>query len=250
MSKPLDGSYWLDNMSAFFEAVREVELAVDQAQRAGNIYVDRPGFAAKMFATAQALGLSQPECDLLRHAHNIRNAWIHENSGVTVSAEYLHQIQSIAKRLRPKRSAYEMLKKAQAGGTASGVLSAQPTDQLRAVLIQMATGDFSQVPAYDGEKLLGLLTAEHLLMYIASSLKSDPNPIVLIDLSIKVADVVGAITPCPRFSAETPPAVILEAFRESEIGGNPLTAVIITQHGKADEKPLAIVSAADLPLLA
>jgi hypothetical protein len=38
MSKPLDGSYWLDNMSAFFEAVREVELAVDQAQRAGNIY--------------------------------------------------------------------------------------------------------------------------------------------------------------------------------------------------------------------
>jgi hypothetical protein len=44
--------------------------------------------------------------------------------------------------------------------------------------------------------------------------------------------------------------VILEAFRESEIGGNPLTAVIITQHGKDDEKPLAIVSAADLPLLA
>ena len=250
MSKPTDGSYWLDNMSAFFEAVREVELAVDQAQRAGNIYVDRPGFAAKMFATAQALGLSQPECDLLRHAHNIRNAWIHENSGVTVSTEYLHQIQTTAKRLRPKRSAYEMLKKARAGGTAEGVLSAQPSDQLRTVLIQMATGDFSQVPAYDGEKLLGLLTAEHLLMYIASSLKSDPDPIVLIDLSIKVADVVGAITPCPRFSAETPPAVILEAFRESEIGGNPLTAVIITQHGKADEKPLAIVSAADLPLLA
>jgi hypothetical protein len=72
---------------------------------------------------------------------------------------------------------------------------------------------------------------------------------VEIDLSTRIADLAGAITPCPKFSVETPPTVIIEAFRESEIGGNPLKAVIITQHGRADEPPLAIISASDLPLL-
>jgi|688.fasta_scaffold40161_2 predicted transcriptional regulator len=243
-------SGWIADFSAVIDADRDIELALDRAHGTIGFSQYRPPFTAKLYVNAKKLGLSPEETEFIRHAHNIRNARVHDNSGITVSEEFLLQYEALARRLNPKSSAYEVLTRAQAGGTVSGVLAAQPTDQLRTVLIQMATGDFSQVPAYDGEKLLGLLTAEHLLMYIASSLKSDPDPIVLIDLSIKVADVVGAITPCPRFSVETSPAAILEAFRESEIGGNPLTAVIITQHGRADEKPLAIISAADLPLLA
>ncbi len=250
MSKPLDGSYWLDNMAIFFDAIRDIEVSVDRALGIGGSYNDKRSFRDKMTAAARPLGLSPSDLELLRHAHNIRNAWIHEGSGVTVSREYLDQIRAIAKRLRPRPSAFELLEKARAGGTEHGVLTAQPDDELRTLLLQMATGDFSQVPAYDGDQLLGLLTAEHLLMFIASSLKNEPDPIVSIDLSIKVADVLGAVTPCPRFAVETPSSVILEAFRESEIGGNPLTAVVITRHGKQDEKPLAIVSAADLPLLA
>ena len=250
MSRSLDGSYWVENFSTFIETVRDIEHAVDSVHDVNNVGNVRSSFSTKLYAYQNHLGLSKFECDLLRHAHNVRNAWVHDNSGITVSAEFLHNVQAIAKRLRPKRSAFDLLKRAKAGGTNAGVLAAQPTDQLRTVLIQMVAGDFSQVPAYDGDNLLGMLTAERLLMYIAASLHSDPNPIVLLDLSIKVADVAGAIRPCPGFSIVTPPSVILEAFRESEIGGNPLSAVIITQTGGLNEKPLAIVSASDLPLLA
>jgi len=250
MEKSPSGSNWIGDFSALIEADRDVELALDRAHGTIGHSQYRPPFAEKLYLNANHFGLSAEDIEFIRHAHNVRNARVQEDSGVTVSEEFLHRYQAIAKQLNPKRSAFELLVIAQAGGTTSGVLAAQPSDQLRTVLIQMATGDFSQVPAYDGERLLGLLTAERLLMYIASSLKADPDPIVEIDLSIRISDVAGAITPCPRFSVDTSPLVILEAFRESEIGGNPLTAVIITQHGRADEKPLAIISAADLPLLA
>lgn len=250
MSRSTDGSYWLDNFSTFIAAIRDIEHAVDKLYDANNFGTARSSFATKLYASQSNLKLTRPEVELLRHAHNVRNAWVHDNSGITVSAEFLHSVQAIAKRLRPKQSAFDLLKRAKAGGTHAGILAAQPTDQLRTVLIHMAAGDFSQVPAYDGDKLLGMLTAERLLMYIADSLRSDPNPIVLLDVSIKVSDVTGAIMPCPHFPVVAPPSVILEAFKESEIGGNPLSAVIITQTGERNEKPLAIVTASDLPLLA
>lgn len=248
-SNPNPSQEWINNFTQFTDALAVIERKLYQAH--GPILTtDRPPVAVLLDRLGDGLGISLSERNLLRHAQNVRNARMHADPGITVSVELLQKIQLIAKRLSPENTALSLLRKAKAGGTSGGVLAIKTTDNLREVLVKMATGDFSQVPVYDGEKMIGLLTAERLLLHIASSLKFDSDPIALIDMTIQVSDVEGAITPCPRFAMAASSTMILEAFREAENSGSPLAAVIITQTGQPDEKPLAIVSATDFPLLA
>jgi CBS domain-containing protein len=165
-----------------------------------------------------------------------------------VSVELLHKVQAIAKRISPERSALTILKQAGAGGTRDGVLTVSPEDRLRDVLITMAASDFSQVPAFDGQRLVGLLTAERVLLHIATSLTDSDEELALIDTSVLVADVIGAIVPCPCFPIDATPSDILAAFRQTEKSGDTIHAAVISHSGVDTEKPLAIVCAADLPL--
>ena len=238
---------WLNNFSQFTDALAAIERALQSAQ-GPTLPEDRLSVSRLLDQFGASIGLTLPERELLRHAQNVRNARVHADPGITVSVELLHKVQAIAKRISPERSALTILKQAGAGGTRDGVLTVSPEDRLRDVLITMAAGDFSQVPAFDGQRLVGLLTAERVLLHIATSLSDSDESLALIDTSVLVADVIGAVVPCPCFPIDATPSDILAAFRQTEKSGATIHAAVISHSGVDTEKPLAIVCAADLPL--
>lgn len=238
---------WLNNFSQFTDAMAAIERALQVAQ-GPTLPEDRLSVSRLLDQFGASIGLSLAERELLRHAQNVRNARVHADPGITVSVDLLHRVQAIAKRISPERSALSILKQAGAGGTREGVLTVSPEHKLREVLMTMAAGDFSQVPAFQGDRLVGLLTAERLLLHIAKSLSDSDESLALIDTSILVGDVIGAILPCPRFSIDVTPTEVLAAFRQTEKSGTTIHAAVISHSGADTEKPLAIVCAADLPL--
>lgn len=238
---------WLNNFSQFVDALAVIERSL-QLVKGPTLPEEKISVARLLDQYGDTIGLTVPEKELLRHANNVRNARVHADPGVTVSVELLQKVQAIAKRVSPERSALAILKQAGAGGTRDGVLTVSPGDRLRDVLLTMAIGDYSQVPAFDGQRLVGLLTAERLLLHIVESLRDSEDSLALIDTSVLVGDVIGAIIPCPRFPIDVTPIDILAAFRQTEKSGSPIHAVVISQNGADTEKPLAIVCAADLPL--
>jgi CBS domain-containing protein len=107
---------------------------------------------------------------------------------------------------------------------------------------------YSQVPVYRGKNLVGLLTSDAIARWLGSIQGSSRrsadratvgnvlaraetwSPFELVRRDARVADVLGL-------------------FDQAMQDGSPLVAVVITQDAAATDRPLGIVTAADLPRL-
>jgi len=123
-----------------------------------------------------------------------------------------------------------------------------PTDPLGVSVKKMHDGVFSQLPIYDGQKCLGLLTAETIARWLANHLGDgmglvEEKPILEVMTHQEDHDN-------HTFLARTATVADgLAAFDDFLCRGKRLEAILITQNGRSSDALLGIVTIHDIPKL-
>jgi predicted transcriptional regulator len=127
-------------------------------------------------------------------------------------------------------------------------VTAKPDESVRWVLDVMYENDFSQVPVYEGDVYVGLLTTNTVARWVADQMRQHEG--LAEDAPAREALKFSERTDDVQHVART--VTTTEAiwrFATAAESGQPLTALIITEHGSENESPLGIVVAEDLARL-
>jgi CBS domain-containing protein len=130
----------------------------------------------------------------------------------------------------------------------SEVMTADADEPIGPVVERMYERAYSQVPVYRGENLVGLLTADAIARWLGSVQGSSRQS----SDRATVGEALGRAEAGNPFELVRQDASVSEAlalFDRSMLDGSPIEAVLITRDGEAADKPLGIVTAADLPRL-
>lgn len=123
-----------------------------------------------------------------------------------------------------------------------------PSEALGVSVKKMHDGVFSQLPIHDGQKCLGLLTAETIARWLANHLGDGAG---LVEEQ-PVADVMKHQEDHDNHTFLARTATVadgLYAFNEFLRRGKRLEAILITQNGRPSESLLGIVTINDIPKL-
>jgi CBS domain-containing protein len=128
------------------------------------------------------------------------------------------------------------------------VCSVAPGQPISAALEYVRLFDYSQLPVYDGDSYLGILTTNAIARWLAAQLAATGG--------LAEAETVGHVLKFAEQherSRHVPRSITAaDAIHRLSTGGQegkPLTALIITQSGRSTEKPLRVVVDDDLPAL-
>jgi hypothetical protein len=128
------------------------------------------------------------------------------------------------------------------------VCIAGPDDLIGEILKYVRRFDYSQLPVYDDGRYVALLTTNAVARWLANQLAMNEG----LAEEERVARVLEFSEPheqavlLPRSSTA---ADAIDRLSRGGPGGRPAAALIITDSGKATEKPLAVIVADDLPRL-
>jgi CBS domain-containing protein len=128
------------------------------------------------------------------------------------------------------------------------VETSTPADPVGAAARKMHDGSFSQLPIYDGARLVGLLTAETIARWLASRLAGGLG--LLEEEAVEV--VVRHEEGTHAYAVMGRDATVedaLSAFDDHLHSGKSLDAIILTHDGRETERPLGIVTGSDMPRL-
>ena len=128
------------------------------------------------------------------------------------------------------------------------VETCSPTDPVGSAARKMHDGSFSQLPVYEGDRLVGLLTAETVARWLASRLAGGLGLLEeeAVEIVMRHEEGTHAFTVMGR---EATVEDALAAFDDHLHSGKSLDAIILTHNGRGTERPLGIVTVSDMPKL-
>ncbi|NWF79740.1 MAG: CBS domain-containing protein [Chloroflexi bacterium] len=179
--------------------------------------------------------------DDLKEFADLRNAVVHERGGGQPIAEpndwAVAQLQKITDQLiRPPR----VLPHFQVN-----VISLTPAVSIAEAVVIMHERSFSQIPIYEDDQFVGLLTSNTIARWLGASVADD-----VFSLGETSIHQVLAHTEDPDhvgFCAwDTTLIAVAERFQAAQDRGKRLDALLITQNGKPNERPLGIIAVFDL----
>ncbi|MGB7595139.1 MAG: CBS domain-containing protein [Erysipelotrichaceae bacterium] len=182
---------------------------------------------------------------LLEEFGDLRNAIVHERiDGEVVAEPHLKlvlEIEQIAGLLTKPTQVKEFFTRE--------VKLCYQDELLGDVMRRMMQDHFSKIPTYDRQhKFIGLLTTDVITYYLASHISDVQQsfPKVTVEEVVASDDKSREV----RFmSPETSVVDVVAEFERNLALGKKLNAVILTQDGSRDQKPLGIVTMSDLPLI-
>jgi predicted transcriptional regulator/transcriptional regulator with XRE-family HTH domain len=130
----------------------------------------------------------------------------------------------------------------------SEVMTADADEPIGPVVERMYERAYSQVPVYRGKNLIGLLTNDAVARWLGSVQGRARRSLE----RTRVSEVLAMAESVQPFALVHHDATVYEAaglFDRAMQDGMPLAAVLVTRDADAAEKPLGIVTAADLPRL-
>lgn len=179
--------------------------------------------------------------DLKEYA-DLRNAIIHERSDGRVIAEpndvAVVDLEKISSLLRKPPTVYPLF------GT--NVITLADDQSIASAVKIMFDSSISQVPILRAGKFHALLTTEAIARWLGASILQDI-------LSLKETSIARTLEfreNCDNYRFLGRQATLFEAidsFSRYESRGSKLDAILITEHGRAEERILGIVTVADLP---
>jgi hypothetical protein len=218
--------------------------AIDRLLRQ-RFKVDRakPFYAAVEIAASVDRSIKRYELDLKEYA-DLRNAIVHERTDGRAIAEphasTVEGLEAILERLTRPPLLGDLFR--------GPVVRAGASEAVGRAAKAMLDGDFSQVPVYDGSRFVELLTAETIARWLAHELESG---IGLVE-ERPIHDVLRYTedTEHFRFFARRDTAFdALGAFADFAERGKSLDAILITDSGKPDQRPIGIATIFDMPKL-
>lgn len=176
---------------------------------------------------------------------DLRNAIVHERIDGEVIAEphtkLVLEIEQIATLLtQPIKAKEFFLRK---------VLFVYEDQTLADAIGLMMTGHYSKLPTYDrNHRFVGMLTTDAITYFLAQHIGEVKQciPDVSVSSVVKSDDKAREVA---FMNINTSLLTIVSEFERTFSLGKKLQAVILTQDGAKDQKPLGIVTLADLPTI-
>lgn len=123
-----------------------------------------------------------------------------------------------------------------------------PQDTVRHVLELLRKGRFNQLPVYNGKKLVGLLTSDAIVTWLAESFQDAEY----VYPGVKVKELLHHFSGQDDFAVLSGKSSIfdaIDAFDRAYKRGKHLKAIIITENGNEDKHPIGIITTLEVPRL-
>jgi CBS domain-containing protein len=184
--------------------------------------------------------------DDLTEYGELRNAIVHSVHDEIIAepcAEVTGRIEKIAELLVKPPLALKV-----AGEDVKSLDSALPVAEALRLVIKES---FSQLPTYQEGRFQGLLTTSTIARWVSSNIDDD-NEIIIDKDSTSISAVLRyredqALDDCCFLERTASVFDVLQKFEEYEQKGVRLEAILITENGQPNEKPLGIITMWDLP---
>ncbi|WP_237225517.1 CBS domain-containing protein [Rubinisphaera sp. JC750] len=127
------------------------------------------------------------------------------------------------------------------------VQSCASSDLLSVAVSIMKQNDFSQLPVYDGDSFVGLLTTHTIALYLADSFLADDFA-----MNVPIAEVLKYHDKQENCFFLTRDCSLFETIDKIESAmkaGTIFVAAIITATGEISQAPIGIVTVSDVPVL-
>ena len=232
MSRPtLNSDRFLDG----FNVIQKFLLKVTKKDR-GTSFNGLVDTAAKSNAAVRYYATD------LKEFGDLRNAIVHERTDRHVIAEpndrAVAGIESIAASLTNPPKVIPLFQ--------TEVLTLQKTESVAEAVKSMYDQSFSQIPVYDGEKFIGVLTSNTVARWLGSCTDAD----ICILSETTIASVLEYTEDEDNHVSLGRGATLFEVqgrFQDYERHGKRLEAILVTDRGKPTEKLLGVVTIWDLP---
>jgi CBS domain-containing protein len=202
-------------------------------------------FSALTNRYAERKWLTRDQRDALTAYASLRNAIAHGRyfNGRPIADPVPEVVEGIER----LRDLLERPPKALSAVSGQQVKTVHPDDDLQSALSLIGGFDFSQLPVY-GEEYVGLLTTNAIARWLAAQLDENGG-LAETTLIRQVLQFVeeqdrGYLAPRTLGASEA-----IDLLEHGANNASPVAAVIITDTGKAHERPLAVVVRDDLPAL-
>lgn len=178
--------------------------------------------------------------------HELRNVLVHEkgNNGLeyiaTPHSSIVEEIEKFAEELESPRSAESICTKEMAI-----IHSAENIKTALDLMKNEGKGEYSQIPIYDENRFVALLTDGGISRWIAHAFNDDG----LLMENMSVQEVIQYENPRNvAFVGRHDSVFKVKEIFENRISNNQLNlqAIIVTEHGKPHEKALGIITAWDI----
>ena len=127
------------------------------------------------------------------------------------------------------------------------VITFTPSDDIHAPLRALRETDISQFPVYESGKCVGLLTTNAIARWVAADLgEDDMLDAKTVREALRYSEKQDQAVFLPR---STTAAGAIAALTTPLADGALPRLAIITEHGAATQKPLAVATASDIPEL-
>lgn len=190
--------------------------------------------------------LSRDQADDLREYAELRNAISHsEYRDFKPIAEPLQETVEDISRLRDSllRPALAL----EVVGQGGKVVTFSPDDRVRDALAAIRETGHTQFPIYEDGTCVGLLTANAIARWVAEQLaEGDTVGTTTIDAALELSGRHDHAVFLPRTA--TAAAAVDALSTPFDSGARPRIA-IVTEHGKADQRPIAVLGPTDIPAL-
>lgn len=193
-------------------------------------------FSQLLYRCAQRSWVVSKNQQALREYHELRNAIVHlrgnENEIIAEPSDSVTEdIERIAGLLTVDESILSCASRP--------VKTVCSSDGIRGAYTMMAGLDSSKIPVYDNGRFRGILTMENICRWAFDGM----------DESLHVGDIMKESRKERVIFLKKNASVIeaTRAFEQAMNHGSVLLAVIVTEHGSANEKPLGIITVKDLP---
>ncbi len=177
----------------------------------------------------------------LKEYANLRNLIVHSNSNKYMAEPFTETIEFLGRVIEliknpPKLDPF-----------LCNVLTFRSDDDLRDVMLSMKENDYSQVPIYNGEKFVGLLTSDTIFRWVASELVVHGKLSEFATVSDALIYDEG-VAGCAYIGRDHPLIEIMDLFDGSQFEDcKIISAVLITKNGNQDEEILGIITRSNIP---
>lgn len=190
--------------------------------------------------------LSREQADDLKEYAELRNAISHsEYRDFKPIAEPLQETVDDISRLRD--SLLRPTLALQVVGQGGKVVTFSPSDRVRDALASIRETGHTQFPIYEGGSCVGLLTANTIARWVAEELaRGDTVGTTTIDSALGLSGHHDQAVFLPRTATA---AAAVDALSAPFASGARPRIAIITEHGRADQRPIAVIGPTDIPEL-
>ena len=171
----------------------------------------------------------------------LRNAIIHNNNENFIIAEpheqVVNEIEHIRKLLTTPPKALETC-------AMTNVLVTSAEKSMREVIILMAQSNFSNIPVYKGNELIGVANGQKILNAFGQYMLSGGKCSAFLD-NVQIEDMLSSLEDSKYFVVKDSNCTIEEALRAFN-ENHKLLAILFTKHGQTSERALGIMTGRDV----